>query len=112
MSILAACGCISIGLCRSITLRMVCFRTRLTAGCASRAIGTSTPVTKAWCSGRHSTARIVRMKYRRLGKTDLRVSVIGIGTWQFGGEWGKNFTQPEIDAIFDAAREAGLNLID
>src|SRR5207247_4747387 len=52
------------------------------------------------------------MKYRRLGKTNLRVSVIGIGTWQFGGEWGKNFTQVEVDAIFDAAREAGLNLID
>jgi len=52
------------------------------------------------------------MKYRRLGRTDLRVSVIGIGTWQFGGEWGKDFTQGEVDAIFDAAREAGLNLID
>lgn len=52
------------------------------------------------------------MKYRRLGKTNLRVSVIGIGTWQFGGEWGKDFEQAEVDAMFDAARELGLNLID
>src|SRR5215475_14265785 len=52
------------------------------------------------------------MKYRRLGKTNLTVSVIGIGTWQFGGEWAKEFQQAEVDAMFDAAREAGLNLID
>src|SRR5271170_909035 len=52
------------------------------------------------------------MKYRRLGKSNLRVSVIGMGTWQLGGEWGKNFTQPEVDAMFDKAREVGINLID
>ena len=49
------------------------------------------------------------MKYRTLGKTGLRVSVIGIGTWQLGGEWGKDFSQSEVD---DKAREVGLNLID
>ena len=52
------------------------------------------------------------MKYRRLGKTDLRVSVIGVGTWQLGGEWGKTFSQAEVDRMFDAARETGINLID
>jgi myo-inositol catabolism protein IolS len=52
------------------------------------------------------------MKYRRLGKSNLRVSVIGMGTWQFGGEWGKDFRQDEVDQMFDAAREEGINLID
>jgi myo-inositol catabolism protein IolS len=52
------------------------------------------------------------MQYRRLGKTELNVSVIGLGTWQFGGEWGKEFTQAEVNAIFDAARANGINLID
>jgi aryl-alcohol dehydrogenase-like predicted oxidoreductase len=32
------------------------------------------------------------MHYRVLGRTGLRISVIVIGTWQFGGEWGKDFT--------------------
>ena len=52
------------------------------------------------------------MKYRRLGRTNLRVSVIGIGTWQFGGEWGKTFEQAEVDAMFARARELGINLVD
>src|SRR3954469_22692544 len=52
------------------------------------------------------------MQYRILGRTDLRVSVIGIGTWQLGGEWGRNYTQAEADAIFDKGAELGINLID
>ncbi|MFH5185955.1 aldo/keto reductase [Paenibacillus sp. TAB 01] len=52
------------------------------------------------------------MKYRRLGSTNLKVSVIGVGTWQFGGEWGKAFTQEEADAILDQAHASGINLID
>jgi aryl-alcohol dehydrogenase-like predicted oxidoreductase len=52
------------------------------------------------------------MRYRILGKTGLRVSVIGVGTWQFGGEWGVNFTQNQVDAILDAASNCGINLID
>jgi aryl-alcohol dehydrogenase-like predicted oxidoreductase len=52
------------------------------------------------------------MKYRRLGMTNLRVSVIGIGTWQFGGEWGKEFSQDEVSAMLGRARDLGINLID
>ena len=52
------------------------------------------------------------MRYRRLGKTGLNVSVIGLGTWQFGGEWGKAFAQDEVDRMFARARDLGINLVD
>ena len=52
------------------------------------------------------------MKYRRLGKTGINVSVVGIGTWQLGGEWGKDFEQAEVDAMLGKAAELGINLID
>ncbi len=52
------------------------------------------------------------MKYRTLGRTGLSVSVVGLGTYQFGGRWGKDFTQNDVDAIIDAAREERINLID
>lgn len=52
------------------------------------------------------------MKYRRLGSTELEVSVIGLGTWQFGGEWGREYTQEEADAVLDKGQELGINLID
>lgn len=52
------------------------------------------------------------MKYRRLGSTGLPVSVVGIGTWQFGGEWGRTYDVPEVRAILDRARDLGINLLD
>ncbi|SMG23653.1 Predicted oxidoreductase [Paenibacillus aquistagni] len=52
------------------------------------------------------------MQYRRLGSTALNISVVGVGTWQFGGEWGKDYTQPEVDEILHTAKEEGINFID
>ena len=52
------------------------------------------------------------MRFRNLGSTGLRVSVIGLGTWQFGGEWGRTFSQAEVDTILDKAAELGINLLD
>ncbi|MCS7463846.1 aldo/keto reductase [Paenibacillus doosanensis] len=52
------------------------------------------------------------MKYRRLGKTELKVSVVGVGTWQFSGAWGQDYEQDEVDAILDKARDLGINLLD
>lgn len=52
------------------------------------------------------------MHYRILGRSGLKVSVIGVGTWQFGGEWGRVFTQSDVDAILGAAHDSGINFID
>jgi myo-inositol catabolism protein IolS len=52
------------------------------------------------------------MRYRVLGSTGLRVSAVGLGTWQFGGEWGHEFSQAEADAILDQAAASGINLLD
>jgi myo-inositol catabolism protein IolS len=52
------------------------------------------------------------MQYRRLGATELSVSVIGVGTWQWAGVWGKQFEQQEVDAILSRAGELGINFID
>lgn len=52
------------------------------------------------------------MKYRRLGKTGLQVSTIGVGTWQLGNHWGKQFEQAEVNNIFARAAELGINLVD
>ena len=52
------------------------------------------------------------MQFRRLGRTELKTSVIGVGTWQYGGEWGHAYSQGEVDAILDRAAELGINLVD
>ena len=46
---------------------------------------------------------VAAMKVRRLGRTGLKVSVIGVRTWQLGGEWGRRFTQPEVDRLLGRA---------
>ena len=54
------------------------------------------------------------MKNIDLGKTGMKVSVIGLGTWAIGGgpAWGGDMdTQVCIDTICEA-QKAGINLID
>ena len=51
------------------------------------------------------------MNYRRLGKTELNVSAVGVGTWQLGGEWGKVYEQSEVDRMIRRAGELDINLI-
>jgi aryl-alcohol dehydrogenase-like predicted oxidoreductase len=52
------------------------------------------------------------MKYRALGKTGQKVSVISLGTHQFSGEWDKEFSSAEVSRILERARELGVNLLD
>lgn len=52
------------------------------------------------------------MLCRRLGNTDLRVSVVGLGTYQLGGDWGQTFGPREAEAIITAAHGSGVNFID
>lgn len=48
------------------------------------------------------------MQYRRLGRTDLTVSALGLGTMT----WGEQNTPEEAHAQLDLAVEHGVNLID
>ena len=52
------------------------------------------------------------MHYRTLGSTGMRTSVVGVGTWQFGGEWAHDFSQAEVDQILNEAATCGINFID
>ncbi len=48
------------------------------------------------------------MQYRQLGRSGVRVSVIGLGTNQFGGK----ADQETVNSVIDAALDLGINLID
>jgi aryl-alcohol dehydrogenase-like predicted oxidoreductase len=48
---------------------------------------------------------------RALGKTGRAVSVIGLGTWQLGADWG-DVDEAEALAVLDAAAQAGVTFLD
>ena len=49
------------------------------------------------------------MEYRQLGRSGVRVSVVGLGANRFGSE---DVPQAEVTRMLDAALEAGINFID
>jgi aryl-alcohol dehydrogenase-like predicted oxidoreductase len=48
---------------------------------------------------------------RVLGKTERPVSVIGLGTWQLGADWG-DVSESDALAVLEAAAEAGVTFFD
>lgn len=51
------------------------------------------------------------MRTIKLGATELEVSRICLGTWQFGGEWGA-IDREQATAAVTRARELGVNFFD
>ncbi|MCW2698205.1 MAG: putative aryl-alcohol dehydrogenase [Modestobacter sp.] len=51
------------------------------------------------------------METRPLGRTGADVSVVGLGTWQLGGDWG-DVSEDAAAAVLDAALDAGVTLLD
>jgi aryl-alcohol dehydrogenase-like predicted oxidoreductase len=51
------------------------------------------------------------MRYTRLGTTDLNVSVLALGTWAFGGDWG-SFDKVDAESTINDALEKGITLFD
>jgi aryl-alcohol dehydrogenase-like predicted oxidoreductase len=51
------------------------------------------------------------VQQRPLGKTGRDVSVIGLGTWQLGADWG-DVSESDALAVLDAALEQGVTFLD
>ncbi len=51
------------------------------------------------------------MEYRRLGRTDMEVSVISFGAWAIGADWG-DVSEDEAIGALNTAIDMGVNFID
>ncbi|KIF71746.1 aldo/keto reductase [Streptomyces sp. AcH 505] len=51
------------------------------------------------------------MEQRVLGRTKRDVSVVGLGTWQLGADWG-DVSEADAFAVLDAAVESGVTFFD
>ena len=53
------------------------------------------------------------MEQRQLGKSELNITVLGLGTWAFGGDiwWGHQEDKNSIDTLYEAI-DLGINFID
>jgi aryl-alcohol dehydrogenase-like predicted oxidoreductase len=53
------------------------------------------------------------MDHRRLGNSDLDISVVGFGSWEAGGaHWGPNTSEQDVIAAIHAGIEAGMTWVD
>jgi myo-inositol catabolism protein IolS len=53
-----------------------------------------------------------RMLYSKLGMSELQVSVLGFGCWQFEQAWAKSFSEQDLDAAVRCAVNLGINWFD
>jgi aryl-alcohol dehydrogenase-like predicted oxidoreductase len=51
------------------------------------------------------------MEHRTLGRTGREVSVVGLGTWQLGADWG-DVSEADARAVLEASAEAGVTFFD
>ena len=51
------------------------------------------------------------MEHRTLGRTGREVSVVGLGTWQLGADWG-DVSEADAMAVLEASAEAGVTFFD
>lgn len=51
------------------------------------------------------------MEHRTLGRTGRKVSVIGLGTWQLGADWG-DVDEGQARGVLEAALDAGVTFFD
>src|SRR5688572_33333703 len=51
------------------------------------------------------------MEQRTLGRTGRSVSIVGLGTWQLGADWGE-VSEVEARAVLDASLDAGVTFFD
>jgi aryl-alcohol dehydrogenase-like predicted oxidoreductase len=51
------------------------------------------------------------MEQRTLGRTGRSVSVVGLGTWQLGADWG-DVSEADARAVLEAAAEGGITFFD
>jgi len=58
-----------------------------------------------------TAVRSFLVEERILGRTARAVSVIGLGTWQLGADWGE-VADAEALAVLEAAAETGVTLLD
>ena len=51
------------------------------------------------------------MEQRQLGRTGPEVSVVGLGTWQLGGDWGE-VTEAAAREVLETSAEEGVTFFD
>ena len=65
--------------------------------------------------GYYKQSWLNEMKFTVIGNTNVKVSQIGLGTWQFGSKgwgYGTDFDKTDAISIVQKALELGINIID